>query len=1079
MRIIPCLLALPVAAAWTEVTWAGMNVAGDVTIPSGTRVTMRGSNVFTGQLTVAAGATLTVDPNANVYLQIGNLEISGTFQIGTAAVPYGNTATIALGCVSGVYPPTDDRRNGINVRTGGAIGTSCIAVAAPVDWVVGDVIVVTTTDYDPTFTERRTITGFGTGGCLKLDQPLVYNHFGEITEGIDERAEVGLLTRNIQFKGCSAMVSAGQRIGGHIKVNPGFASAQVVGVEITAFGQGDIVGRYPIHFHLCGAAPTGTLLRANSVHDTYMRAITIHGTQNVVVERNVAYNVSGHAIFLEDGAEFNNVFDGNLVALVREKLDGPFRLGSDDASGLAGFWITNANNVFRNNVVAGVEGSGFWLHTRLLVKNPSFAAGHYSALTPFTIPLKSCVGNRAHSVWNGFRIDSEDFDGGDVPLVDNGGAFSQAYSPTTVPVITDFTVHHARQGGWFRIFEIVLDNWKLGDVRQGIQFLTTGNTATVPVNGTVRNSLFVGNTANRGNLVATKWQSVAYLEGRSESAFLLTDLIKMALVLYDGPHFVDNCTFANYYSQPCMNYINPAIGARAFNTFMMATTTAVTNCRFVNTAYPVYLLDRQSDGGRTTVIRDTSGSISGYAGAFVLPDWSFYTTARCQRSASYGLACPHRYNNFEIVQIDSDAVNLAKYGQASVARMNLDSSMSSPPSLTFAGQYIPAAGGYLYHPNLAVGATYVVSFLSRTPPVLRFNLVNGNAGDVHTLAVCYPVGTKITSVVTSSGRALSGMQSLRDTSCVNCYFYDTTRAVLVFRIAQTAAPVDITNACPVGGCPGVVITTRLPSGATGVTDAATRAYPLLATTNDAWVRTAFTAVATIKTAGTATVAFNTNWCAFNDQCLNAIDSGNLDTGILAYSNAPCNGIGCYSSTCRYCKLPTSKSTLPFLACPFSTASVVVTTTPVATAEPKAPAVATTAAPRTTTAVPTTLNCKLATGDYQMGLGVYVDAICPTQGGPGCIANSMCRFCVRVPKLLSPPYPACPSGVMITVAQAEVSPDGIALPPMALFATALVSLLVASVALVGAIIHRRGMSSTPPVQAAAPPSLLLPTDVAHV
>ena len=38
------------------------------------------------------------------------------------------------------------------------------------------------------------------------------------------------------------------------------------------------------------------------------RCVTVHGTDNVVVERNVCYDNIGHAFFVEDGCEENNRF---------------------------------------------------------------------------------------------------------------------------------------------------------------------------------------------------------------------------------------------------------------------------------------------------------------------------------------------------------------------------------------------------------------------------------------------------------------------------------------------------------------------------------------------------------------------------------------------------------------------------------------------------------------------------------------------------------------------------------------------------------------------------------------------------
>ncbi len=51
----------------------------------------------------------------------------------------------------------------------------------------------------------------------------------------------------------------------------------------------------------------------NSIHHSFQRAVTVHGTQYARVMNNVAYFVRGHTFFVEDGAEKNNVFDNNLA----------------------------------------------------------------------------------------------------------------------------------------------------------------------------------------------------------------------------------------------------------------------------------------------------------------------------------------------------------------------------------------------------------------------------------------------------------------------------------------------------------------------------------------------------------------------------------------------------------------------------------------------------------------------------------------------------------------------------------------------------------------------------------------------
>ncbi|CAK4082467.1 unnamed protein product [Aphanomyces euteiches] len=1005
------IVAAAVVANAAVVVWDNTQVVGDVVVGAGQSVVLRNRNVIRGQLSIAAGGSIVADPTTDVYLEFANLEINGTLAIGSSSALYTKTATLAFNCeCPSRYPAADDRRYGINVRSGGRLqlygakGTTlpwtrlaanafetadCITLADDVaakGWTIGDTIVITSTDFDPFLTERRTITGFRST-CVEIDSPLRFMHYGDFAQGVDQRAEVGLLDRSIRLVGCTN----NGNIGGHAKFNPGFASAQLHGVGVQYFGQGDIIGRYPIHFHVAGnVAATQSFVNSSAVYDSNMRAITIHGTQSVVVERNVAYNITGHAIFLEDGAEFNNTFRRNLVAMVRQKASGAFRLGSDALAGLSGFWITNADNTFQDNVVAGVEGSAYWLHTRAQAKLLSFRTGLYPNLAPYLVPFRLFDGNRAHSVWNGFRIDSVDFDADDEPTQDYGGAVSVAYQPTALTLLSNFLVHHARQGGWFRIFEIVLDRWQVADCQEGIQFLTTGNTATIPINGTVRNSHFVGSSSNRGNQYTSAWQSVNYVEARSQSAMLLTDINKMGITLYDGPHYIENTVFENYISYPCFNYYTPAFGARAFNTFMMASTTRVTNVSFINTDYRFFMGDRVSDGGKTTLIQDQDGSISGQRGAVVLPDWDFYYTPTCIRNASYGLACPQRYNNIEIVQIDGDANNVAKYGELYVLRTDVDRGNPVAPGLSFQGQYIPAAGGYLYHPSLSVGATYAMSFTKRTPQTLRVNLVNGKRLDTHTIAVCYPAGTRITSVVDAlTGQSIAKASTLKDTSCVNCFFYDTTTAVLMLRLQQRNVRANPNFPCPATGCEGLIVQASNLGATLGVSDCTTRAAPLLLR-DSAWMQTSFSDFESFS----LNLPINLDWCRIGDPCLEAIDVGNREIGILAYSDPNCNGIGCYSSKCRYCKLSFSQSQLPFLPCPFET---------------KAPQKPVTAAPTTTPPASrdaAACSSLVSTGDTIAGISAIPDTTCATSNNTtGCFL-SKCRFCMAQSTPQSRIYQSC-------------------------------------------------------------------------
>lgn len=54
-----------------------------------------------------------------------------------------------------------------------------------------------------------------------------------------------------------------------------------------------------------------------AIHQSFNRAVNIHGTNYITVEGNVIYDIKGGAYFLEDGIEIGNVFKYNLAVFVR------------------------------------------------------------------------------------------------------------------------------------------------------------------------------------------------------------------------------------------------------------------------------------------------------------------------------------------------------------------------------------------------------------------------------------------------------------------------------------------------------------------------------------------------------------------------------------------------------------------------------------------------------------------------------------------------------------------------------------------------------------------------------------------
>lgn len=124
-------------------------------------------------------------------------------------------------------------------------------------------------------------------------------------------SEGGLLTRNIVLQG--DLDSSAPLSGAHMIIRRA-DEVSISGVEFTKMGQRNILGRYPVHFHLVGGPPgswTG-LVQHCSVHHTAQRGYVVHETHNLHLLDNVGYKTVGHTFFPEDGGERENNFERNL-----------------------------------------------------------------------------------------------------------------------------------------------------------------------------------------------------------------------------------------------------------------------------------------------------------------------------------------------------------------------------------------------------------------------------------------------------------------------------------------------------------------------------------------------------------------------------------------------------------------------------------------------------------------------------------------------------------------------------------------------------------------------------------------------
>src|SRR6266571_3480630 len=441
---------------WSDpATWPGRKapVAGDkVTIEKGKDVVLDVSPPALNGLTIEG--KLSFADNKDLELTTEWIMVHGELEIGTEAKPHTRKATITLTDnvkdedMSGVGGTSDRSDRGIMLMGGtlslhgnrtnswtklsktAEAGSNSIEVLNAAGWRAGDVIVLASMDFDPRQAERRTISAIN-GNTITLDQKLDYMHFGKITFDVDERGEVAMLTRNIVLQ-ASADAAEPPFFGGHVMAM-GASKMFVEGVEFNRMGQNMTLARYPIHWHLIGDAQ-GQYIKNASLHDTYNRCVTVHGTNFLHVENNVTYNTVGHCFFLEDGAEHGNQFVHNLAIQIKchtSKACVPTNLAPNGENSfanenrqayraasisgkdtllpsdntVAAYWITNPDNTFIDNVAAGSDENGFWLslpeHPQGKFLGTDIAKHIWRRRTKF----REFRNNTAHSNFDGFMFD--------------------------------------------------------------------------------------------------------------------------------------------------------------------------------------------------------------------------------------------------------------------------------------------------------------------------------------------------------------------------------------------------------------------------------------------------------------------------------------------------------------------------------------------------------------------------------------------------------------------------------------------------------------------------------------------------
>lgn len=288
-------------------------------------------------------------------------------------------------------------------------GSNEIELAEPVTgWKPGDHLLFPTTEMsefyqernrqrvipsilDDSQTEEAELVGTqGTGMLIKV--PLKYKH-----QAIGEfRGEVANLSRNVVIESADPK---GER--GHTMYHSDSAGS-ISYAEFRHLGKKGVLGRYPIHFHMCGDTMRGSSVIGASIWDSDNRWIAIHGTNYLLIRDCVGYRSVGHGFFLEDGTEVDNILDRNLAVQAFMGKPLPAQTLTFDENDAAGFWWGNCMNSFTNNVATECEKFGFRFQ---MVKTDTFSPeisvkqpdGSHKRVDVRTIPFIRFEDNEAHS----------------------------------------------------------------------------------------------------------------------------------------------------------------------------------------------------------------------------------------------------------------------------------------------------------------------------------------------------------------------------------------------------------------------------------------------------------------------------------------------------------------------------------------------------------------------------------------------------------------------------------------------------------------------------------------------------------
>ncbi|KAM4602789.1 cell migration-inducing and hyaluronan-binding protein [Polymixia lowei] len=749
-------------------------------------------------------------------------------------------------------------------------------------WGAGDRVVVASTDYSMHQAEEFTLLPCPacTPTQVKVQGKAEFVHMGEEVDGVDMRAEVGLLSRNILLRGEMEPSCYGNEackffdfdtFGGHLKVERGFGAVHVSGAELQHMGQ-QSMGHYPVHFHMNGdvderggySPPTS--VSDLSIHHSFSRCVTIHGSNGLLVKNIVGYDTLGHCFFTEDGPEERNTFDHCLGLMVRagtllpsdrdSKMCRDITAGAypgyvanprQDCSATSTFWIANPNNNLINCAAAGSEETGFWFLFHHVATGPS--EGMYSPGRTEHTPMGQFTNNRAHSNYragmildNGVKTTKAN-DKDKRPFLSLVGARygphqdADPFKPRVPALIHHFVAYKNQDhGAWLRGGDVWLDDCQFADNGIG---LTLASGGTFPDDDgsrqEVKNSVFVGESDNRGMPVPDNriWGTGgADLSGRTLPRGI--DFPIRGMQIYDGPINVQNCTFRKYVALDGRH--TSAFGFRLNNSWQSCPNNNVTDITFDNVPITSRVFfgepgpwfnKMQMDGDKTTIFHDIDGSVSEYPGAFLVKEDNWLLRhPDCIDVPDWRAAiCSGHY-----AQIYIQTRNPASLNMLMVKDEYPDRPLELEGALGKRKHY------QQFQPVITLAKGYTIHWDQAAPAEVTVWLINFNKNDWINVGLCYPQGTTFTVISDIHNRLTkqtrktgvfmrtTQREKINHSHLARGYYYWEEDTGLLFLKVKAHNDREEFAFCSTKGCERVKITAVIPKGSPP-SDCMAQAYP--------------------------------------------------------------------------------------------------------------------------------------------------------------------------------------------------------------------------------------------------------------